>query len=379
MGVFASLGWNAPRLWQAETDDFEEKYMGTLLRRSLAVAASAGLLLGSSALADTIHMKNGSSIECTVERETYEKVYYKLSNLNVTDLQNQNLADVEKIDYARIPETYQEGRKLQSEGSFGDAIDAYKEYVGKGKDEPFVQYALYYIAQCYQSAGKYKEAIDAYDDLLKQVPKTRFYPQAYLAKANCYQVLGDAASAKKQYQQLKSDASKFGPRWEAEANFYLTVLDESKDYEAAIKKYREMMATRQDEGVAQKAELQIGLVLVAQNKLDEALEHFRKITEREGASASILAGAWVGMARCYLEKPKASEQDYKEARFAALRTVILYPEATEYLPAALYYAGRAFELVHDTNWRGRAKQLYDRVMSDFPASEWAAKAKERAR
>ena len=56
--------------------------------------------------------------------------------------------------------------------------------------------------------------------------------------------------------------------------------------------------------------------------------------------------------------------------------IVVHKDQSRYVPKALMYAGRVFDLFDTDEARSNARQMYRRLVSDYPASNWAEDAKK---
>ncbi len=339
-----------------------------------AVLAIAALAVVNAATADTIHLKSGSTLDnVDVKKETYKEVVYRQRPIP-NDI-TRDLSEVARVEYDRVPSGYNEGVEAMKVGSFDEAIAALKDVNDRS---PLYQYALYRIAESHRSAGRSDEAIAAYDKLMSEVSDSKFYPESLAAKAATLSVQKKTAEAKKIYQQLERDTKSkgFDSSWEYEAKFRIALLEGKgrRDFENMARDFE-----RKAPSIAAKARLQVGYVLAEEGSYPEAIRYFEGILASKDATGDARGGAWAGLAQCHIRKDQAGEADFKNATYAALRTVILYPDAREAMPRALYFAGRGFELMRTPNtpWKRRYTTLYDQVIREYGATEWADLARKR--
>jgi TolA-binding protein len=88
---------------------------------------------------------------------------------------------------------------------------------------------------------------------------------------------------------------------------------------------------------------------------------------KNGASADTLAHAWFGKAQILMARA-----DFEPALLAYLHVPALYPEIKPLMPPALLGGARAFAGIDNLD---RAKETFQRVIAEFPASPEAVDAK----
>ncbi|MSP15183.1 MAG: tetratricopeptide repeat protein [Myxococcales bacterium] len=271
------------------------------------------------------------------------------------------------------------GDQSKAAGSYIAAAAAAKNW-----EKP---HALFRVAECRRLSGQFVEAITAYQELLRQVPATRFLGDCLERIAACERALGNIAAARKSYQELASPAAsrKLGDRYPLLAALRLLELDEfagGRDPAAALAAYLQLQASAIDHpDIANMARLRVGCLLLQRGEPDRARIYFEDvIKEREASELVIVAGAYNGLGATFLAKEQRKPADYDAALFPFLRTVFHYGDqlaGSELLAEALYQAGVCLAARPGADDQESAKLLLRRCQDEFPASEWAKKARLR--
>ena len=100
------------------------------------------------------------------------------------------------------------------------------------------------------------------------------------------------------------------------------------------------------------------------------------------ADARTMAGAYSGLGDCLyqeaavlIKENKDAEAVLQEALLSFLRVVVSYKDQTFYVPKAMFYAGRVFDLSDAEDGKDYAQRMYREVMRQFRGSNWADEAK----
>ena len=355
--------------------------------RTSAATALGMLLLAPSLLADEIHLFKGNDLDdVRVVEETFEKVVYTLPGTRAQ--QSKQADEVKEVVYTRPTTEYELARSALAGGEYSKAIALFKAAAADPpkRNQWETQYSLFNVAECYRGQRKFAEALKAYDELLKQVPTTKFYGEVFLKKAECYKAQGDDNRAKAVYEELRSEVESKGlsKRWEILARYHTLFMNEGADPAAALQAYEDLAAEAGDTfpDVANLARLRIGYVLIKEQKIDEARAYFQEIIDdRQASGEKIVAGAYAGLGNTYVNKEDATPDDFAKALFPFLRVVYHYGEkaGADTLAEALYWSGRCFEARAENPEASsqRSKELYRRVIKEYPSSVWARRANER--
>jgi len=360
-----------------------------MIRLSLSSLALAALVLTApSALADTIYLVDGSSIEdAEVTKESYKDVEYKVDGKR-TDVKSDQVL---RIAYETKPPLVDRGDDAAREGDVFSAIGDLSTYVeghfskgGPDRRFPWAPaYALGRLIELQGSVGDLDGVIAAADKLIANVPDARQTPGAHLAKAQAQFRKGDGASATKTLGELESLVQTAGlsRQWVLEVQLGRVVYDDKLKGSAKRDKLRGVAVSAGNEFpvVASRANTFSAESLVEEEKFSEAEAVFREVVDKGKADHSTLAAAYTGLGDCLLQRGQSSSGDeqaelLKGALLAYMRVVVVYEDQTQYVPKAMFYAARIFDQAEDEVSKGRAQRLYRKIMFRYEGSRWAREA-----
>ncbi len=362
----------------------------------LALAASA-----SFAHADTIRRTDGKVLEdVTIVEESLKEVSYRDNNQTRIVPSDEVL----EIEYRRRPRLVDEAQSALAENQLADAEALFDDYVDGhlgGNEETRYKwapaYAAWRVVDLRMMMGNLPGVVAGADRFLTSFPASRFVPHAYMTKANAQAWQGKAAEAKKTLEAFTKVVAdqQLSKRWQLESRLALV----STDPELGAATRRDRLDKIQEEaGTTYPTVRNRALVAEGESYLEEilnvqdpekrkqAVEKARVIFEEILADfkgeAETLAGAFTGLGECIFHEAVAKDSNPEllgEARHNFLRVRILYPEQSRYVPKALFFAGRSFQLLgrktNDADALERGEQMYREVINTFPDSPWAEQAK----
>lgn len=371
-----------------------------LLRRAaLAVAAAAAL--GAAAHADRIILTNGSTIEGDVLRETLQGVSYRSKSKSGEQLQSAET--VLRVEFTKLPGLLNAAEEDAGDNNLDAAADAFDQYAEgvlngenkKDKQEWAPGYALRRAIEVNQSIAS-KEAlarvVTVADKLIARIPDSRHVIFASMAKAEALRDLGKPDEAVAAAGALKSLVAMKGlsEAFKLEADLHEVLMN------AAIRgaQRRERLIELASQAGAQNPIVRNrARVAEAETYLEGEVKDFAKalkiydgVVKDPKADPKTLAGAYTGLGDCLfqqgVDKLKAGETDalatLKEATLAYLRVVVVYKGQSRYVPRAMYFCGRAFDLMGEDQ-KSNARKMYGSVISQYPGSNWAEEARNQRR
>ena len=221
----------------------------------------------------------------------------------------------------------------------------------------------------------WKQVVEHAGQIQRDFPQTDRKAYAAYRIGEAQLQLGDFQESRTVFEQIladRDDKSLSSSDWfphvwllEAEAAFRL------KQYEAVASAVAGLHAHDSQSPFLPEARVLLGQSLYQQRKFSEALKVFRQaLTNTKGARifTPAAAEAQFRIAETYL-----IQKDYRNALLNYLEVHIRYKHPRWQAPA-LYQAGQCDESLKQ--WRNAA-QSYKRLVSEFPDSEFAAKAKAR--
>jgi tetratricopeptide (TPR) repeat protein len=254
----------------------------------------------------------------------------------------------------------------------------------KDKDLLLAQLGFVGASAQYFDQDRAQEAVGTLEEMVKAIPEAGVVPEVYRQKFEYYmgrggKSLGDALTVAKKYV---ADAG--GGAWPGglgvEAEFFQALADrkDPKDFQAKIRAVAQR-AAGSNPVVASRANVELAHSLRETKDLDGAQRIYEEVVKKEGADASALAGAYLGLGRILLDRTAAGDTaSFKKAMLYFLRVRLETKDAWPSLQAeALYHAILAAE-----KWRGPEFGLVvwrcKRLLSDeFSGSDWDARAKLR--
>lgn len=329
-------------------------------------------LVAPTATPDTIVYVDGRKPTTGVKvlDETVKEIQYRQPRIR----QPQSI-DAEKV--AEVQYSDADNYVLATEnfamGAYGQARPLFELALKDEADgrKGFEAKCAYMMAECDRRMGNLQDAVKAFTDIQKNYANSRYVPPAVLGRGLALLVGNNDAGARKAFEELKG----FGGRWAQESELQSQMLDEDKNPSAALETYKRLAASS-DPGVANKARLRIGRVLIAQRKYGEAKTFFETvIAERsETTPREVVAGAFNGLGASIWRNPAASAADYRTALYHHLRVIVSYGDIEDEQAEALYSAGALFSVVPGDENASRSQYYLRRCVSLYGDSGWGQKA-----
>ncbi|MXX02821.1 MAG: tetratricopeptide repeat protein [Gemmatimonadetes bacterium] len=169
------------------------------------------------------------------------------------------------------------------EGHHKDAIATYRELIGANGSEDLHAEAYTGLALAYRKRGGMDDAAETYRQIIAQYPNTEFRDEAMSNLADLLLVhYRDAPRALAMYRSLLADAS--APEYREKARFGMAecyvVMGSLED---AIVQYNAILEPEVDTTEAEtraRTQYHLGEMALFQNRLDDALGHFRETADR---------------------------------------------------------------------------------------------------
>lgn len=188
-------------------------------------------------------------------------------------------------------------------------------------------------------------------------PKEMFQVEALVKQKNLIAVAEILRRVKKEYQFLG---------WDQRASLMLArVYLPMKQFEDAAHEYEALFAIQPQLIKNLKERANYMQALLGSGRIDEVA----KMIDEDIASGSREAAARAQVVRGDM---KAASGQYEEALLDYLRTAILFKAQTDVLPEATYKTAVALKKLNDP----RAAEYFNKVINEFPDSEYADLAKE---
>ncbi len=358
-------------------------------RRNRALCALVAVLLVPLASADTIHLKDGKTInDVKVTKDGIKQVTYKDGRRD-KPVKSENIL---RIEFEGKPKLVDRAETAVDDGQFLAAIADFETYVQghfasgrKARPVWAPAYALNRLIELNSTIGDLEQVIFWADEMIAKAPDSRHLPGAYLAKATAQYLNKKGSKALKTLNALEAKVQTEGlsRRWTLEVELGQVVLDDS----IKAKARRTKLA-----GIATSAGSLFPLVksralvaeaesLLTTKKYSEAESILQKIVNAGVADPATLAAANTGLGECLFQRGVAAAEGgaeradlLKHSLMSFMRVVVVYKNESRYVPKAMFYAGRVFDLAEDEISKERAQKLYRRVMRDYQGSHWADQA-----
>lgn len=339
--------------------------------------------LGATALADDIYLTDGKTLsDVDVTEETMSEVTYKSDRKTETVASDKVLS----ISYSEKPQLVDQGDAAMAGDLFVDAeaylynfLDGVKERV-PSKHKWSRAYAYYRLVTVYGVMGEVGDLATTADEMAALEPDSRYLPIVMALKAQVLADSGDKAKALSALGDLEKLASSkgLGDRWTLEVELGKVLYGPLTG--GAQRQKLEDISGRAGTGqpiVRNKAEASIGASFLAEGMLPEAEKVLSAVVADPKADDRTLAAAYTGLGQCLFRRGEAASDPalLSSALKAYMRVVVLYKKEINYLPEALFFAGRCFQLLEGEGAEDNAYKLYSHVMRTFPDSRWAKEAR----
>jgi tetratricopeptide (TPR) repeat protein len=197
------------------------------------------------------------------------------------------------------------------------------------------------------------------------------FPQpAGIARAEAALASKDAKTALAAITPVISQQAAFrdipGNWWARAVAVQVKALAEAGRYDDAERELEALAKTASPEEL-RPARLEVAKGWAVQGKLSKALPIFDEVIA-QSKDKGVVARAWISKGDASL-----AAKDYDAALLSYLRIPIFYSDDKALMPVALLGAGRAFARVEEP---GKARESFEKVVSDYPNSTSAAAAKK---
>lgn len=345
----------------------------------LAALAAAIAFAPETRGQDTVVLTDGRRISnVTVLRDHFDGVAVDRDR----DGEEDEVFDPEqvvRVEYGDTPAAYRQAEIELRGRRLGRAAEQFR--LTLAGDEPvdyrLVQYANFRLAETLRRMGRddaalREEAKKAYREVVAAVPLGRLVPHSIRGLGQMLLEEGDAPAAEREFARLVRE-ERFGTPWNLRGKLLVARAKGLQgQHEEGTALCDEVADTAQQAGLASiaagAAQTRADVLLDA-GQLEAAYEAFMEIArnadEKDGET---LAFAYNGIGEALL-----GQGSPREALLAFLRVRVLYFEAAEELPRALYGAARGFAMLREG---AKARELVALLQKDYPDSLWTAKIVE---
>jgi tetratricopeptide (TPR) repeat protein len=353
------------------------------------LACAALILCAGAAGADTIYLLDGRSLTgVEVKEENIKEIAYKEG----AKKGSVRTDEVLRIEFSGKSPGVDRADLSAADGQTLDAIsdlEVYVDgYISGGKRTPRYTwepaYAMHRLIELNGVVGQNAELIAAADKLIEHAPESRFVPGAYLAKAEAQHASGNSAAAQKTLKDFlaKIQSKALSQRWLIEQKLASALFDstlQGKKLRDELDKISNQ-AGSQFPQVYNRAEVAIAESLMASKQFAEAEPIFAEITENAKAEPRTLAAAYTGLGDCLFKRGADVKDGTQREKLlvaaitAYMRVVVVYKDQTQYVPKAMFWAGRVFDELGGDENKEKAQKLYRKVMIEYRGSAWADEA-----
>lgn len=352
-------------------------------------------LLAGPARPDTIYLTDGSTLNnVEVVEEQLSGVTYKEDGKSRA--QTVDADKVLLIDYKKLPKLIDEAEGLIREGGLTDGVERlmlFAQGVFSGENrrdrEPWAPgYALDRVIHLRLSLGDWSGVADAADLMLQKLPDSRHAPGALLAKAEAMLRAGKKPQAQAALEALREmiRAKGLSQRWTLECELGEIAANEGLKEQDARDRLIEVAskAGKTYPVVRNRARVLEAQSYLAGKKPDfaSARKIFDDILADPKADDSTLAAAYTGLGDCLFNSAADkirtgadASAELQKTLMAYMRVVVRYKDETAYVPKAMFYAGRVFDLLGDEDSARNARRLYTTVIQTYGSTDWAAQAR----
>lgn len=362
-----------------------------MLRRALALLATLSIFPSAVALADTLRLLDGKSIQnVQVVSEGLKEVTYKEGKSDKAVPSDAVLA----VDYEKKPKPIEEAEASLVEEDLDGARETYEAYVEAALAKAVPAQFKWAPPQAAWRALELRAALVDLEGvkagakrLIQGFPESRFVPMAYLAKAKAELSSGQATQAQETLGELSGlvNAQSLAPRWALECRLGQIQADASLKPESRRNEFERVQAEARDLPQLQaRAQVLIGETFLAEAAANQAgskplrekaKEAFEKVVEEDRASRSDLAAAHAGLGETlFLQGADASDKVLlQDALLHLLRVATLFREEGEVVARSFFYAMRCFDLLPDPR---RKVEMKRELLARYPSTSWAEQAKK---
>ncbi len=236
------------------------------------------------------------------------------------------------------------------------------------KDQRLGDKSLYRIGWCYWQTRKYKEAAAEFDTLCKNFSASELVPDALFQAGQSYARCGEPELAMQRFKDLTGNSKYAGFKYLAEANIGLGEAELALNQPAeAVKILDAWLARNKKNPAAAQAYFLIGRAKYDLKEYDAALENF-------GQVPALTRSEVAAQAQFYMGQVLQAREDFKGASLAYLRVQALYPDAREWVAAAMFENGKCSEALGN---KGEARKIFREVAGKYKDTKWAELAAGR--
>ena len=267
---------------------------------------------------------------------------------------------------------YKEPVPPEPPGATKPRLDAAREMYAKvlalSKDKRLGDKALYRIGWCYWLTRQYKDAADAFDKLCLDFGGSELVPDALFQAGQAYAKDGNPELASERFQKLIDNPCYAQFKYLPEASLGLGEAKLAMHQPAeAVKIGNAWLAQNAKHAAAAQANFLVGRARYDLKEYDAALESF-------GNVAVLTRSDLAAQAQFYIGQVAQARSDFKGATLAYLRVQALYPQAREWIAAAMFESGKCSEALGNNQ---EAQKLFREIVEEYKGTKWAELAAGR--
>ncbi len=220
--------------------------------------------------------------------------------------------------------------------------------------------AVYWTAQTYSAAGDYESALANFEKVIKHYPESEFFARSFYYRASCYYKGGQYNQALKFYKDFNKKFARDDLK--EESSFRIgQCLYNVKDYSEAHKKFKSFVKNFPKSAHKNAGLYYLGEIEYMRGNFHEAVQYYSEAAQvQPKVKLAAFAKYARGWAHLKLKAYKKALDEFKDLRQtagpgAALEDSIIFAQARS--EAALQNYPEAI-------------RNYERIISDFPHSNW---------
>lgn len=274
---------------------------------------------------------------------------------------NPNLSFIDQI-------VYRKGEIYFNERDFQQSKQAYVQFVSSYPNSKLVPNALYGIAKSSENLDETEEAINYYSRVYREHPNSEFASAAVIELADDYVDQGNIDGAITLYGEA---INKFGQSAKkAEIIFARAQLyTEKGDITGAYNDYNTLIMDHEGTIFAENAKLEIGILELARKNYQTAEALFRELSETRTDDVGARAQYYLGMSLSEQEK-------YDDAVSAFVRVTFIFSRFEEWTARSYMQLGEIYTKRED---KLKAREMYRAVLSRHKGDEIGAEAEQKMR
>src|SRR5690606_8560585 len=202
------------------------------------------------------------------------------------------------------------GESFTIEEKFEEAINFLEEAVNKRRNNKYLDYSIFTLANVYEKIGDYESAVKYYDQLLSYHKNSPLAPSAQIRIGICYFKLKDYQSS---ILELNSPIISDLPQNLYSESLYLLANSyyRAQEYENAEKTYHEILQSFPGSNVERDVMYGLAWSYFQQKNYDEAYEYFDALSEGTD-SIAVKSFYWKAEAKRYDGNEKEAFRIYDQ-------------------------------------------------------------------